>query len=61
MIAKVDPELCIGCELCVGTAPDIFEMDGSVSVASSSVVDAALEEDVQTAIDECPVDAISAD
>ena len=61
MKAKVDADLCIGCELCTGTVPDVFEMDGSVAVAISEDVDSSLEDDVQTAIEECPVEALSAD
>lgn len=59
MKAKVDADLCIGCELCAGTVPDVFSMDGSVAVAIDSDIDAGLEDDVRNAIDECPVEAIS--
>ena len=61
MIVKVDPDVCIGCELCVSTEPDIFSMDGAVAVAVTGSVDAALESGIQTAVEECPVEAISAD
>ncbi len=61
MIAKVDADLCIGCELCAGTVPDVFEMDGSTAVAITTAVDASLEDEVTSAIEECPVEAISAE
>ena len=61
MKAKVDADLCIGCELCTGTVPDVFEMDGAVAVVIGDSVDASLEDDVQGAIEECPVEAISAE
>lgn len=59
MKASVDPDLCIGCELCAGTVPDVFSMDGSTAVAIEGDVDASLEDEVQGAADECPVEAIS--
>ncbi len=43
MIAKVDADLCIGCELCAGTVPDVFEMDGSVKIHHRNIQAMALE------------------
>ncbi|MBU1196991.1 ferredoxin [Candidatus Micrarchaeota archaeon] len=53
----VDPETCIGCSACSAVCPDVFEMqeDGkskAVNEASDS------EENIQNAIDTCPVQAI---
>ncbi len=59
MKAKVDADLCIGCELCAGTVPDVFSMNGSVAEAISGDVPSDLEDEVQGACDECPVEAIS--
>ncbi len=61
MIAKEDADLGIGCELYAGTVPDVFETDGSTAVAITTPVDASLEDDVTSAIEECPVEAISAE
>jgi len=61
MKATVDADLCIGCELCAGSVPDVFSMDGSVAVAIDAEVDAALEGEVEDAIADCPVEAISAE
>ena len=56
-IPFVDPDLCTGCELCVETVPDVFQMEGDVA----SVVDpeGASAEEIQEAIDNCPVEAIT--
>jgi ferredoxin len=53
----VDPDLCTGCELCVETVPDVFQMEGDVA----TVIDpqGATEEEIQEAIDNCPVEAIT--
>ncbi len=61
MKTKVDPDLCIGCELCTSTAPDIYEMDGSVAVAIEADVAAEFEDEVVEAKENCPVEAISID
>jgi len=56
-IPVIDPDLCTGCELCVETVPDVFGMEGDIA----TVVDpnGASEEEIQEAIDNCPVEAIS--
>ena len=59
MKTVVDADLCIGCELCTSTVPEVYHMDGSVSVAIDTAVPAALEDDVTQAKDDCPVGAIS--
>jgi len=52
----VDSEACIGCGLCVGSHPGIFEFDD----AGKAVVVAEGEDaDVDDAIASCPVGAIS--
>jgi ferredoxin len=62
MKAKVNKDLCIGCELCVTTCPEVFEMneDGKAHVLMA-VVNLETEELCKKAADECPVDAISID
>ena len=59
MRANVDQDLCIGCGLCVSIAPEVFEMnaDGkAIAVADTTETNGA---SVQSAIDGCPVSAIS--
>jgi ferredoxin len=56
-IPFVDADLCTGCELCVETVPDVFQMEGDVA----TVIDpeGTGEEEIQEAIDNCPVEAIT--
>jgi len=42
MKAKVDPDLCIGCELCVNLCPEVFRMEDGKAVAFTTVVPQAL-------------------
>ncbi len=58
MKAKVDPDLCTGCELCCDTAPDVFEMKGDVAVAKVNEVPADQEDAVREAAESCPASAI---
>jgi len=58
MKAKVDPDICIGCSLCVQTCPEIFRMEGDKAVASTAVVSKDIEARCKQAADECPVTAI---
>jgi len=44
MKAIVDADLCTGCELCVDTCPDVFEMDDDIAVVKVDVVPADSEE-----------------
>ena len=58
-MVRVDKNTCIGCGACASTCPEVFEMgeDGKSHVKKGSKGD---EKCVQEAIDDCPVDAISA-
>ena len=58
MKASVDPDLCTGCELCVDTCPEVFEMKDDVAVAKVDVVPADAEECAQEAAESCPAEAI---
>jgi ferredoxin len=60
MKVSIDPDLCTGCELCVDTCPDVFEMDEDIAKVIVDEVPAGLEDDAQEAIDSCPSEAISA-
>jgi len=56
--AKVDPNICIGCGTCVSLCPKSFTMgdDGKSHVTDP---DGHSEQEIQGAIDACPVHAIS--
>ncbi len=58
MKVYVDKELCTGCELCVTSCPDIFEMEGEVATVKVDVIPEAAEGDVRQAAEDCPVSAI---
>lgn len=59
MRAKVDQDTCIGCELCVDTCPQVFEMNGDKADVIVAIVPFEEEESCQQAADDCPVEAIS--
>lgn len=61
MKAIVDKDTCIGCELCVDTCPEVFEMDGDKAAVTADPVPPAVEGTCQQAADECPVTAIIID
>lgn len=58
MQAKINPNFCIGCGLCVGMVPDVFRMSEGDKAESYQSVVAENENIVQEAIDSCPVSAI---
>jgi ferredoxin len=57
---KVNKDLCIGCGLCVGTVPAVFEFgdDGKAQASAGPVTDEAA---VDEAIANCPAGAIVED
>lgn len=59
MQAKVDEEVCTGCELCAQTCPEVFEMNEDKAVAKPGDVPEDLAETCRQAAEECPVEAIS--
>jgi ferredoxin len=61
MKAIIDADLCSGCELCTQTCPEVFEMQGDVAIVKVDPVPDELEDSVQEAADDCPVEAISID
>jgi ferredoxin len=61
MKASVDKELCTGCELCVSSCPDIFELQDDVAVVKVDIVPEAAEDCVKQAAEDCPVEAIKVD
>lgn len=54
----VDKNACVGAAVCVGVAPEVFDLDeeGKAFVKDPGGAD---EETIQRAIDGCPEDAIS--
>ncbi len=59
MKAIVNPDTCIGCELCVQTCPEVFKMADDKAVVHADPVPASAEQACQQAADECPVNAIA--
>jgi ferredoxin len=57
--AKVDPDVCIGCGLCVDTCPAVYKMDGDKAVAYVNPVPKEAEECCKKGADDCPVTAIA--
>lgn len=53
-------EDCIGCGLCEGTCPDVFEIgDDGLAHAIVDEVSADVEETAQQAAEDCPAGAIT--
>lgn len=60
MKAKVVENLCIGCGACTALVPDEFELnDSGVAYAKNETVKEDLQDDVKTAMENCPTGAIS--
>jgi ferredoxin len=59
-VLKVDSDKCIGCGTCVALCPKVFALNKD---GKSEVIDQVgdSEENIQSAIDACPVGAISWD
>ncbi len=58
MKVTIDAELCTGCELCVDTCPEIFEMGDDTAQVKVDTVPADQEDCVREAAENCPVEAI---
>lgn len=61
MKVRIDPDICIGCGLCVSTCPEVFEMKDDKAVVHVGAVPKGSEELARKAVDECPVTAIFAE
>lgn len=53
----VDQDVCIGCQLCANTVPEVFRMNAE-NLAEVYDAEGASEESIQEAIDGCPVSCI---
>ena len=53
----VDKDECISCELCVSNCPGVFRMDDDGKAVCFDAAGGS-EEDIQSAMDQCPVTCI---
>lgn len=59
MKATIDKSLCTGCELCVTTCPDVFEMgDDGFAQVKVDEIPAGAEDSAKEAASSCPVECI---
>ena len=61
MKARVDPDECTGCALCVDICPEVFEMVGDLAVSKQDEIPFGAEEFCMQAAEDCPVEAIKID
>lgn len=54
----IDEETCIGCESCVDTCPEVFEMSGDKAIVKLDEVPDAVIDSCKEAVENCPVEAI---
>lgn len=59
MKAVVDQDTCIGCGLCCGMCEAVFRMNDDGKAEAYQTAAEENRDDVQSAIDSCPVSAIS--
>jgi ferredoxin len=58
MKVTVDEETCIGCEVCVDTCPEVFEMVDDKARVKINEVPKDVVESCREAAEDCPVEAI---
>ena len=60
MKVKINADECTGCEECVEAVEDVFAMtdDGELAKVKVDPVPADLEDDVKSAAEDCPAEAI---
>ena len=58
MKAIVNPDICIGCGLCPSIAPEVFRMNDAGTAENYFPEQNDGMDDVQQAVDSCPVAAI---
>jgi len=54
----IDQDECISCGACIDSCPDVFQMNDD-NLAEVYDQDGASEEEIQDAIDSCPVSCIN--
>ncbi len=59
MRAEVDADLCICAMQCESICPEVFQVEGSVSVVQADPVPEEYEESCREAAEACPVNAIN--
>ena len=59
MKARVDPDVCIGCNLCVEMCPDVYRMEDDKAIVYVSFISPEIEDLCEQAADACPVSAIT--
>jgi len=60
MRVHVDPDLCIGCGICEGDAPDVFSLaSSSIAEVIMDPVGSEFEADARMAAEDCPESAIN--
>ncbi len=60
MKVQVDAQICAGFSVCLGLAPEVFELhDNGYAVVRTSEVPSELEDAVRKAVSQCPSSAIS--
>lgn len=58
-VVKVNKDKCLGCGMCVGINPDVFDFDDDgLAKANNDKINEENKELVNNAIDSCPVSAI---
>ena len=58
MKAKVNKDICIGCNLCADNCPEVFQMQGELAVVIAETVPSEAEETCRETAQNCPVEAI---
>ena len=58
MKVRIDEDLCTGCGTCSDDVPDVFALTDDVAEVIKPDVPAELEDAVQQAAEDCPVEAI---